>query len=287
MASPTSHPPEVIRSVERLLEREVKRMDNRRDELREARDDLRSLLHQAPIAPMSQRADIEAVPAEMASAVAVELIEELGGRGMLRYVASAYEFGRGLEDERVRDLQTRMGREITSRAVYPLSVLDDPAGRRWIEVHAETGEEQRFLADPPGDFVIIGSLAVLANAQWNAPGSDSVVLRDPMLIHAFTALYDTTYSIAVPLRSSREQVADNDRLVDLMGLGLKDEAIARTLGTSLRTVRRRIAGLMDEYGVDTRFQLGAALNAQHRLAAGPPPSPRRGSRRTLRTPPRR
>ena len=42
-------------------------------------------------------------------------------------------------------------------------------------------------------------------------------------------------------------------------MGLKDEAIARFLGVGLRTVRRRIAALMSIHGVDTRFQLGAAL----------------------------
>ena len=38
--------------------------------------------------------------------------------------------------------------------------------------------------------------------------------------------------------------------------GAKDEQIARTLGLSLRTVRRRVADLMIELGVDTRFQAG-------------------------------
>ena len=39
--------------------------------------------------------------------------------------------------------------------------------------------------------------------------------------------------------------------------GAKDEQIARTMGLSLRTVRRRIAELMIELGADTRFQAGA------------------------------
>ena len=39
----------------------------------------------------------------------------------------------------------------------------------------------------------------------------------------------------------------------------EDEAIARAQGVSLRTVRRRIADLMAEHGVDTRFQLALKL----------------------------
>ena len=50
-------------------------------------------------------------------------------------------------------------------------------------------------------------------------------------------------------------------MLRLLVAGLKDEAIARYLGCSLRTVRRRVAGLMEHYGADTRFQLGASLAA--------------------------
>jgi len=52
--------------------------------------------------------------------------------------------------------------------------------------------------------------------------------------------------------------ADEPRLlVRQLASGAKDEQIARTLGLSLRTVRRRVADLMIELGVDTRFQAGA------------------------------
>ena len=37
------------------------------------------------------------------------------------------------------------------------------------------------------------------------------------------------------------------------------DAIARALGVSLRTVRRRVAALMEECGVETRFQLAVKL----------------------------
>ena len=60
---------------------------------------------------------------------------------------------------------------------------------------------------------------------------------------------------------------DDERLLELLGFGLKDEAIARIMGLGLRTIRRRIAGLMAAHGVETRFQLGAALERAAREAA--------------------
>lgn len=46
------------------------------------------------------------------------------------------------------------------------------------------------------------------------------------------------------------------RLLLLMRTGAIDEAIARELGVSLRTVHRRITRLQDLLGVRSRFQLG-------------------------------
>lgn len=52
------------------------------------------------------------------------------------------------------------------------------------------------------------------------------------------------------------------RLLTMLSAGLKDEAIARQLAVSSRTVGRRVAELMDALGARTRFQAG--LYAQRR-----------------------
>ena len=57
---------------------------------------------------------------------------------------------------------------------------------------------------------------------------------------------------------SSYEAALGDRMLAMLAAGLKDEAIARYLGVSLRTVRRRVATLMEELGAHTRFQLGSA-----------------------------
>ena len=61
--------------------------------------------------------------------------------------------------------------------------------------------------------------------------------------------------------------ADNDprrkMLVSLLMTGSTDSAIANTLNINVRSVRRWISELMDELGVTTRLQLGAALVRSH------------------------
>lgn len=50
---------------------------------------------------------------------------------------------------------------------------------------------------------------------------------------------------------------EDRRLLALLAAGLKDDAIARQLGTSPRTLRRRLRHLLDELNAETRFQAGA------------------------------
>ena len=81
----------------------------------------------------------------------------------------------------------------------------------------------------------------------------------------YTAYFDLAWRHAVPAPSLNGREAGGDpKLVELLELGMKDEAIARHLGVSLRTVRRRVAHLMAANGVDTRFQLGWALARRRR-----------------------
>jgi DNA-binding NarL/FixJ family response regulator len=45
-------------------------------------------------------------------------------------------------------------------------------------------------------------------------------------------------------------------VLQLLTAGFKDQAIARNLEVSLRTVRRRLSNLMAAHGLTSRFQLG-------------------------------
>ena len=105
----------------------------------------------------------------------------------------------------------------------------------------------------------------MALAAWDDPDAGYAVIRDRLTVKLFTAYFDLAWKRAVPAPSVSGRGGSGDpKLVELLELGLKDEAIARYLGVSLRTVRRRVAHLMAVNGVDTRFQLGWALARRRR-----------------------
>jgi DNA-binding NarL/FixJ family response regulator len=69
------------------------------------------------------------------------------------------------------------------------------------------------------------------------------------------------WDAAVPIMTSVNSESDPRRqmLISMLMTGSTDSAIANTLNINVRSVRRWISDLMDELGVSTRLQLGAAL----------------------------
>ena len=159
----------------------------------------------------------------------------------------------------------RAGKE--QRTLYDDSVLDSPVLSAEISEWAAAGELQRVLNSMPSEFVIYGDAAVVSPAVWGDPESEYVVVREPMLIHLFIEFFDRLWDAGTPVPSPRgNNEGEDEHLLTLLGRGFKDEAIARYLGWSLRTVRRRVARLMEELGAKTRFQLGAEAVRAGRLA---------------------
>jgi DNA-binding NarL/FixJ family response regulator len=81
-------------------------------------------------------------------------------------------------------------------------------------------------------------------------------------------MFDYAWDLAQPMPGARRDISQDRQLLILLASGFKDEAIARYLGWGLRTVRRRVAKLMDDLGAQTRFQLGAAAQSRGLLKAG-------------------
>lgn len=243
----------------RLLDVEEAELAERRQELLGVRQSIdtyeadyrRGLRRKGTQMPAWQRIPASEVP---------EAIERLArtSDGVLRQVTSTLARGPGHLD-RVKRLRAEMmasGRE--QQSIFPLSVLEDPSWRVLAETRAEAGERQRFLEDVPLDFIIFGDSGVLLSDDEETSGAaDMLLVHSQNMRSTFVALFDELWRRADPLHDGGAAAADV-RVLELLGLGFKDEAIARHVGLSLRTVRRRISTLMDEHGVDTRFQLGIA-----------------------------
>ena len=146
-----------------------------------------------------------------------------------------------------------------SRAVYPLRALHEAPEALHLRVDA--GEEVRLIDDMPTRLMVISGTHAIVPEPLGYSDSPRLLVRQGALVAALTLLFELYWEKAVPVTElsglSGSRSGERTFLLRQLQAGAKDEQIARTMGISLRTVRRRISELMIELGADTRFQAGA------------------------------
>jgi sugar-specific transcriptional regulator TrmB len=141
-----------------------------------------------------------------------------------------------------------------------------------LALFAAKGERSRTAPVPMKLILVDKQVALIPSMRSYRPGHElrASITRHPMLVEALQWLFETVWDTSVPIITSG--YAENDprrkMLISLLMTGSTDNAIASQLGINVRSVRRWIAELMDELGVATRLQLGAALVRADGLRSG-------------------
>jgi hypothetical protein len=132
-----------------------------------------------------------------------------------------------------------------------------------LALFATKGEESRTAPVPMKLIIVDAELAIIPSMRSYLPGHElrMSVVRHPLLVEALQWQFEAIWDTAVPIVASTYTESDPRRqmLMSLLMTGSTDQAIASNLGINVRSVRRWIAELMDELGVSTRLQLGAAM----------------------------
>ncbi|HET9498830.1 MAG TPA: helix-turn-helix transcriptional regulator [Marmoricola sp.] len=247
------------RALGRLISEETRRLQSMTDQLQSVRGMLPSLMadHLSAQAPSGEPVTVEVVDGgDVAGLIRSLSVASTGDLMWLRPDQWRLEAGREVDDW-VKDL-SRSGRR--SRALYPARVLAEAP--EVVRARAEAGEHVRVLASIPCRVAIMGTSAALIPEHWGRNSGRRLVVRQDAMIGALTMLFDSLWdrAMAVPGLDGRldgAERSDSRRLLlDQLAGGAKDEQIARALGLSLRTVRRRVADILEELGVESRFQAG-------------------------------
>jgi DNA-binding CsgD family transcriptional regulator/DNA-binding transcriptional regulator YhcF (GntR family) len=171
-----------------------------------------------------------------------------------------------------------LGRGIKWRAVYALDALQWPGQTERLERLRLAGEDARASAQVELKLAIADrKLALLPLTVDDESADNTAILVHPCsLLSTLVMLFETLWATGIPVpvatidgHAGTPLRPGDAELVQLLAAGLKDEAIARNLGLSLRTVRRRIAALTHSFGVATRFQLGLAVAQLECTGRGP------------------
>jgi DNA-binding CsgD family transcriptional regulator len=143
-----------------------------------------------------------------------------------------------------------------SRAIYPVRALQDAPGV--LAARLAAGEEIRVLPELPTRLLVVGDSHAVVPEPLGLADLPLAVIRQRGVVEAMTSWFEELWGrAAVPAFAEAEPRLDlRQFLLEQLAAGAHDEQIARKLGISLRTVRRRVSALMSELGADSRFQAG-------------------------------
>lgn len=157
-------------------------------------------------------------------------------------------------------------RGVKMRTLYQHSARHSPATREYVaDITAAGGAEVRTLDE------FFRRLIVIDRQVAVVPASDNhhvaIAIRDASVIAYLVDIFERSWERAQPFSLSGSQAERNiaadvrAMTIRLLVEGHSDPASAKRLGVSTRTYAGYIAALKEEYGVQTRFQLGYAMSA--------------------------
>ncbi|MGH3681663.1 MAG: helix-turn-helix domain-containing protein [Natronosporangium sp.] len=170
------------------------------------------------------------------------------------------------DDEHYRQVElAQLAKSVRYRTVYNHDGFAAQGGVEAMLADVAAGEEVR-IADrlPIKLFLVDDTVAFVPMTGADGDLQPSAVVVHPSgLLTGLAALFEQVWERAVPFTLAHRAGpgaspvdAEGSRVLAMLRTGFTDATIARQLGTSTRTVQRRIRELMTVAGVETRFQLG-------------------------------
>ncbi|SDJ27448.1 regulatory protein, luxR family [Actinokineospora alba] len=162
---------------------------------------------------------------------------------------------------------TNLARGVRHRSIYHRPSLEEPGHFDQLVECVRAGEQARTLISVSMKMQIVDrEIAIIPVSFTHTETFTRLLVHASPMLDALVQCFESLWHQAVPVAmSAGDAVAptddgdptDRDRaLLTLLATGMKDRAIAKTLGITERTLSRHIRELMDTLEADTRFQAG-------------------------------
>lgn len=155
-----------------------------------------------------------------------------------------------------------IGRGLRLRTIHAQVMLADPLVREHLRTRIAQGVEVKAAPVIPTRMLIFDRQVALIQADPESLAAGAVVIQGDTIVPSLAALYDYCWMTAsepedVPRSADSTVLTDQQHAVlRLLATGAKDNAIARSLGVSTRTVTRVVGELTTMLGAASRFQAG-------------------------------
>lgn len=154
----------------------------------------------------------------------------------------------------------KLAEGVAYRAIYHPDSLASAGAVEHMRECMKNGEQARVHSSAGPKLAIIDRRAAVVIASDHAPDPTRRILLGPSaLLDVVVQHFESLWEKATPLDDSvtQDEIGPRDReLLRLLASGMKDRAIARTMGVTERTVGRRVTELMERLDADTRFKAG-------------------------------
>ncbi|MER5552427.1 helix-turn-helix domain-containing protein [Streptomyces sp. NPDC002793] len=156
-------------------------------------------------------------------------------------------------------------RGVSYRVVVERDVLSLPSGI--VELAAALGRDEqcRVVDRVPTKLVLADSALAMVPLTGRGAEPAALVIHASGLLESLMGLFEAVWRDAMPLRLGASGIREENgpgadptdlEILSLLLAGLTDASVAKQLDLGLRTVQRRVKGLMELTGVSTRLQLG-------------------------------
>ncbi|GHB06664.1 helix-turn-helix domain-containing protein [Streptomyces termitum] len=158
------------------------------------------------------------------------------------------------------------GRGVRYRVVVEREVLGLPSGL--LELSAALGREEqiRVVDRVPTKLIVADRSLALVPLTGRGAEPAALVVHASGLLESLMGLFEAVWREALPLRLGAGAQVTEERapgpdptdleILSLLLAGMTDASVAKQLDLGLRTVQRRVKGLMELAAVTTRLQLG-------------------------------
>ncbi|WP_073920976.1 helix-turn-helix transcriptional regulator [Streptomyces sp. CB00455] len=166
-----------------------------------------------------------------------------------------------IDDMLLRDNEME-SRGIKVEALYQRRAAEVPYMAAYLADAVRPGREARTADCLPLRMILFDDDLAVLPIDPRDSRRGAFAIHGKALVQSLHAFYDHCWHYAAPLqraperRQAVETALDSQELlvVKLLADGVKDEAIARQLGISSRTLSRLISAILDRFGATTRFQ---------------------------------
>lgn len=148
---------------------------------------------------------------------------------------------------------------VALKVMYQADAVRTPPMMQYVSDLASVGANIRIVRRQVHRIMIFDRRVVFVAVKADTTDLPYLMISEPALVRSLCNQFAADWRVAHSIGITAEDVLDYERVREVLRVlatGATDESAARQLGVSDRTIRRRVAAVMELLGATSRFEAG-------------------------------